>query len=318
MTEKKRCIRCQRPIDEVARICPYCNWDQSDLAAPDPQQNMEPAYVAPRERTWRRYALMAGGGIVLLIGSFALGSKIQGKKPVRGLEQAGERSVTSGSTSTARSRPAPRADVTLVPMSASDTMEVEPPITSAPATSTAEGVPPEYQRSDATAVSSVEYAQLAARAKEEKKKQKAVVDPRTITGPAYEQGSAPSRTHQPQMSSSAEPSQRQSESSRATDSTSSESRREPSREPARIIISTRPVPEYQPVPDVQVHETTVVRLQLTIGADGHVKEVNVLQGIPGQTSKIIGAVQTWRFRPATENGTPVSAPFTVDLSFRGQ
>jgi TonB family protein len=308
MAEKKRCIRCDRAIDPYARICPFCNWDQSDLAAPRVEQTPEQTYVPPSEHLLRKYVFMAVGGIVLLVAAFALGSKIQGKKPVRGLEQQTAR------TSTAPTRPAQHADVTLVPMNANDTVAVDQPITSAPVTAPAQGVPPEYQRSDATAVSSVEYAQLAARAEAERKaKEQAqiVVDPRSLKGAAYSQGELPQRS-QPQMSSSAEPAPPNSPSQPQSSTTPEQ------REPARVIVTTKPVPEYQPIPDIQVSETTTVRLQLTVGADGRVREVNVIQGVPGQTTKIIEAVQRWRFRPATENGNPVSAPFSVDLSFRGQ
>lgn len=310
MAEKKRCIRCDRAIDPYARICPFCNWDQSDLAAPRVEQNPEQAYVAPSEHLWRKYVFMAVGGAILLVAAFALGSKIQGKKPIRGLETQGQ----TARTSTAPRRPAQHADVTLVPMNADDTVAVDQPITSAPATAQAQGVPAEYQRSDATAVSSVEYAQLAARAAAEKKAKEAqqtTIDPRSLKGPAYAQGDIAPRS-QPQMSSSTEPPAAQTSEPQAPPAPVEH------REPARIVVSTKPVPEYQPIPDIQVRETTVVRLELTVGADGRVREVNVVQGIPGQTQKIIGAVQTWRFKPATENGTPVSAPFSVDLSFRGQ
>lgn len=312
MAEKKRCIRCDRAIDPYARICPFCNWDQSDLAAPRVDQNPELAYVAPSEHLWRKYVFMAVGGALLLVAAFALGSKIQGKKPVRGLDQQGQ----NARTSTSPARPPQHADVTLVPVNADDTVAVDQPITSAPATAQAQGVPAEYQRSDATAVSSVEYAQLAARAAAEKKAKEAkqaVIDPRSLKGPAYAQGDNAPRS-QPQISSSTEP---PSAPPAAPESAAPPAPVE-QHEPARIIVSTKPVPEYQPIPDIQVKETTVVRLELTVGADGHVHEVNVLQGVPGQTPKIISTVQTWRFRPATENGTPVSAPFTVDLSFRGQ
>ena len=311
MAEKKRCIRCDRPIDSYARICPFCNWDQSDLAAPRAEQTPEQTYVPPSEHLWRKYVFMAVGGVLLLVAAFALGSKIQGKKPVRGLEQQGQ---SIPRTSTAPSRPAQRADVTLVPVNADDTVAVDQPITSAPTTSQAEGVPAEYQRSDATAVSSVEYAQLAARAAAEKKAkeaQQATIDPRSLKGPAYAQGDLTPRS-QPQMSSSAEPPAAQPSEQQSAPAPVEH------REPARVVVSTKPVPEYQPIPDIQVSQTTVVRLELTVGADGRVHEVNVIQGVPGQTPKIISAVQTWRFKPATENGTPVSAPFSVDLSFRGQ
>jgi TonB family protein len=85
--------------------------------------------------------------------------------------------------------------------------------------------------------------------------------------------------------------------------------------PTRIIVSTRPEPTYQPLPDVRVRQPSTARLQIMVGKDGSVKEVTVLQGIPGETGKLIGALHRWRFKPATENGQPVEAPFTVDVLF---
>ena len=82
-----------------------------------------------------------------------------------------------------------------------------------------------------------------------------------------------------------------------------------------IVARTRPVPEYQPLPDIHVSGRVTARLDLVIGADGRVKEVNLRDSIPGETAKLIAAVQSWRFKPATENGQPVSANYSVDLSF---
>ena len=30
---------------------------------------------------------------------------------------------------------------------------------------------------------------------------------------------------------------------------------------------------------------------------------------------LLGAIQSWRFKPATENGEPVAAPYSVEISF---
>ena len=65
-------------------------------------------------------------------------------------------------------------------------------------------------------------------------------------------------------------------------------------------------------------ERVTARLELIVGADGRVKEVNFKNSIPGQTPKLIAAVQSWKFKPATENGVPVAAPFTVEISFGPQ
>ncbi|HSP13310.1 MAG TPA: TonB family protein [Thermoanaerobaculia bacterium] len=286
MDDRKLCIRCGRAIDAFASICPFCNWDQSDTAVPRVETAVEPAYVPPDpERDLRKYLLMAGGGVLLLIVAFSLGLVVHGKNlPKTPTGEAVEK------TSTVAVKPAPHADVTLVPVN--ETSGFEPPITSAPPPNPEQGVPNEYQRSDATAVSSAEYAQLAARAQAEKKQAKPMVDPRSLTGPAYDQG-APAR---PQISSA---------------SPDDEADR-------KIVVRTQPVPEYQPVPPLDVAEPVTVRLRLTVGADGRVHGIDILQGAPGLTPRVIATVQTWRFKPATENGRPVSATFSVDLSFRNQ
>jgi len=53
---------------------------------------------------------------------------------------------------------------------------------------------------------------------------------------------------------------------------------------------------------------------VTVGADGQVKNVDITEPIPGETSRLIESVQNWRFRPATENGTPVSARVSVTIT----
>lgn len=313
MADKKPCVRCEREIDGYARICPYCNWDQSQPAPPpSTQPQSAPLYVPPDERNWKRHIMIGVIGILLLIASFGVGALIQGrsKNVVNDRELDEEKAAPQVAV-----KAAPRADVTLVPVT---DMGADTPITSAPVTNPAQGVPTEYQRSDATAVSSVEYAQLAKRAQLEraaleKKRQQALVDPRSITGAAYEQGQRPAEPApmpQPQISST-------TEEQPAETPQHPQAQPQLSREPARVIVSTRPVPEYQPIPSLNVRETTTARLELMVGADGRVKDVTIRNGVPGETAKIISTVQTWRFKPATENGVPVAAPFTVDISFRG-
>ncbi|HVR41219.1 MAG TPA: energy transducer TonB [Thermoanaerobaculia bacterium] len=283
MSERKRCIRCDRLIDEWSAICPFCNWDQSQpvrskpVAAPVPAP--EPGFLQNRAN---RFVVLAGSFVALVIISFGLGSLFHGKDAPKNAPLPVKEKTDS--------RPIPRSDVPLVPMNEPGGI-AEAPITSAPAPNIAVGVPNEYQRADATAVSSAEYTQLAARVRAEKKL--ALTDPRTLTGPAYAQ--APQRRVVDPMP----PSQ----------ISSSESH------PA-ISIRTKPVPQYQPIPDVHVDRNTTARLDLVIGADGKVKDINVRDAIPGQTAQLIAAVQSWRFRPATENGIPVAAPFSVDISFR--
>ena len=301
MSDKKPCLRCDRAIDPFAKICPYCNWDQSQSNPPAQQANEGGAtYVPPEERKWRRMAMIIGGFVLLLVASFGIGAWINSD----GAPKNAPEPVT---TSAEQPAPAPtkRSDMTLVPVQPGDAFEQ--PITSAPLATVAEGQPAEYQRSDATAVSSVEYTQLAQRAQAEKKAN--VVDPRSIRGPAYTPAPpAPRAERRPQEF----PSERTSGS---TSASASQNSPQTPRERARVVVSTRPVPEYQPIPDIKVSQRVTARLELVIGSDGRVKEVNLKNSIPGQTPKLIAAVQSWRFKPATENGVPVSAPFTVDISF---
>ena len=296
MSDKKPCVRCSREIDPYARICPYCNQDQqAPVPAVSAQSASTATYVPPQERNWRKHAVMIGGFLALLILSFVVGAFINSDgAPENAPQPLSEQ--TNEPVGTPR-----RSDVTLVPVN--DTSALETPITSAPMPNPAQGVPTEYQRSDATAVSSAEYAALAQRAQQEKKAQQQMVDPRSLTGPAYAQG-------RPQP-----PRQQQQVPPPMTSASREENPVNFPAEPARVVKRTRPVPEYQPLPRLRVSETTTIRLDLTIGADGKVKGVNLRDTLPGQTPQLIAAVQSWRFKPATENGQPVSAPFTVDISF---
>lgn len=306
MNEKRPCIRCDREIDAYAKICPYCNWDQTQTEIPPPsQQPVAAPYVPPAERSWKRHILIAIAGVGLLILSFFVGALINSDAAP---EEAPTPIVGGDAETAAQVTPAKRADVTLVPVT-----DIEAPITTAPVAALAEGIPTEYQRSDATAVSSVEYAQLAARAAEEKRRNAALVDPRSITGPAYAQAQAQRPATAPEP---VPPPQTSADSGRFEEPSQS-SEPAPRDEPARVMVRTRPVPISQPIPDIQVDRNVTARLDLTIGPDGRVKAVNLREGIPGQTAKLIATVQQWRFKPATENGVPVSAPFTVDISFRG-
>jgi periplasmic protein TonB len=305
MSDKKPCIRCDRAIDAVARICPYCNWDQNEREIPPPKQSSAPVYVPPSEQSWRKHILMIAGGIALLAASFGIGALINSDDTPKEVESPLAQTTTAAPVSAPK-----RADVTLVPVTEMDT-----PITTAPVTTLDENTPAEYQRSDATAVSSVEYAQLAARAQEEKKRKATAasqVDPRTLTGPAYAQ--APRRVPPvaPEPPADANP----SSSEPSGDSPRSAEPEVPT-ERARVVERSRPVPISQPIPNINVDHDVVARLELTVSAEGRVTSVNLRESIPGHTAEIIAAVQRWRFKPATENGVPVSAPFSVDISFRG-
>jgi len=292
MSDQKPCIRCSRAIDGWAKICPFCNQDQSVAvpAAAPPVHDASAYYQPPEDNRLRKRLLMGGGGIVTVILAFVIGFLILNHKT----SKAKEPQATLDMDQPAAAVPArPKANVELVPTNeAMSSASLEAPITSAPSATTTDAVANNYQRTDATAVSSDEYAQLAARAKAEKKRMQALVDPRSLAGVAYNQGEPPPRRTVPPPMTSAAPPERQ-----------------------RISIRTNPVAQYQPLPHIATSATA--RLDLIIGADGRVKDVTVREGVPGETARIIAAVQSWRFRPATENGVPVEAPFRVDISFHG-
>ncbi|HEV7919210.1 MAG TPA: energy transducer TonB [Thermoanaerobaculia bacterium] len=290
MSERRPCIRCGRAIDAWAKICPYCNQDQTAPVPSDDPAHAASTYVPKAENKLRKRLLMAGGAVVLVIAMFAVGFAIINHKTSLAKEPEVKEEVPEVAPPPAR----PSSDVKLVPTSEMPTSTelIEAPITSAPATNSAENVPTEYQRTDATAVASDEYAQMAARDKAaRKKKMDALIDPRTLSGAAYNQGAAPPPRP---MISAAPP---------------------PPAPVARPAAVTRPIPEYQPIPRIRVSHNVTARLDLMIGADGRVTEVNLREAIPGESARLIAAIQSWRFKPATENGVPVAAPFTVDISF---
>lgn len=279
MSEQKRCVRCERGIDAWSRICPYCNWDQS---RPAPVQEFVPVPVAeykpPSEKTLRQKLIYGGAGLLLLIVAFGIGMIInRDGAPKNAPESVLENEEQSVST-------AKRADTPLVPTNERGGFEA--PITSAPVNDPAQGVAAnEWDRSDATAVSSVEYAQLARRAQAEKRPASGIVDPRTITGSAYKP--PPPAPRRPSATASA---------------------------PSVAALRTRPVPQYQPVPRLNARGSA--RLDLIVGADGRVKDINVRRSISGNSAALIGAVQQWRFKPAMANGRPVAAPYSVEISFK--
>lgn len=304
MSERRRCIRCDRGIDAWAKICPFCNQDQSDpvpaVASPVAE------YTPPAEKSLKRKLLLFGGGLLMLMAAFGVGMVINrdgtpDKAPETIEEQIAENEP--------KPTPAKRADTQLIPVNE----PIDQPITSAPMATPAAGMPNEYQRHDATAVSSVEYAQLAARAQAERKAtaQQAAVDPRSITGRAYAQAPPRHTIARPPVDPARQGSQQQQTpmTSAAPAPGSSIS--------GAAVPRTRPVPEYQPVPNISVARSQTVRLDLMVGADGRVEEVKLRDTVPGQTARIISTVQRWRFKPATENGRPVAAPVSVDISFRG-
>src|SRR4051812_21974417 len=241
MTDQKRCVRCERAIDAYAKICPFCNWDQEEpLSAAAAQPQVATDYVPPEEHKSRRMILGIVGGIILLIVSFALGSLIHGANPEETAAKTGGSlvSTTAGPGPEKANLGGPQAHVELQPVGNNQAI-VEQPITSAPAATNTNGVPDAYSRSDATAVSSAEYQQLAARAKAEK--QSAMTDPRLLTAPVYQR---PRPRPRPADEQPAPPVQQS------------------------LAQRTPPVAEYAPFPEIHVDHETTINLTVLVGEDG--------------------------------------------------
>lgn len=299
MTDLQPCIRCERPIDRFARICVYCSWDQNDKAVPPPAvAQATTGYVPPPDNRPRNRVIAIVGGVALVILAFSIGAWMPSDDRVP--ERADPKSAVAGNAAPASTN---RANVTLVPATDALSPALEQPITTAPAQT------PGQDPNDATAMPSDQYAAAAAQVKEAKQK-RTEADPRELRGRAFE-------TPPPvQRATTERPAEPAPAAERETPMASAAPPPPPlDRSPDRSRVSrTEAFPEYKPLPHIAVDQDTTARLVLTVGADGRVKDVNISDPIPGATSKIIDAVQSWRFRPATENGTPVSARVAVTIT----
>jgi TonB family protein len=285
MSDGKPCVRCSRQIDAYARTCLYCNWDQSEVPPP-PEPTAAAEVPIPHQNPWRNKALAAAAAFVaLLVMAVVVGSFVHGFEASE--VKAGQSKSTTAAAQSDTS-PTPPKNVTLVAVTGADgTAPVaEPPITSAPASTTAQ------EPNDTTALPSDQYATAAARAKARQQKElqrsNDAIDPRAFTGAPYEQPSNP------------EPAQQTANA------------REPRREPARTFA----FPEYKPLPRLSLDHDMTARLTVTVAPDGRVTDIEVNQPVP-KMLQVIAAVQNWRFRPATENGMPVTARVAVDIIFHG-
>jgi TonB family protein len=296
VSDQRPCIRCHRDIDRSARSCVFCNWDQSVLP-PTEHPPVASVHMPPPKTDVRSALLGIGALVAFLLAAFSVGALIHH------LDNGNTKAANNAAAITAAPAtrvPAPaRSDIEVVPATGSGDVGTAP-ITTAPATTTTDGVPNEYQRSDATAATAAEYAQLAARARAEK--QPVGVDPRTVSGPLY--GGASTRSRHSALAANG------AAASAPAQGVSGEL------QPSLTMIRTRAVPESQPIPAIHVDREATARLDLTIGPDGRVEDVAVLDSVPGQTARLIAAAQSWRFKPATENGVPVSSHFSVDISFK--
>lgn len=278
MTEQKRCVRCDRSIDRYARMCVYCSWDQSEPAPAKPEAMAAPAYVPPADNQARNRLLGIIAFIALVIIAFAVGTLIHGFEPTEA-KAAGPNKEAAPATA---SNETTKSHVMLVPVTDSSAAPVvENPITSAPPQA------PGQDATDATGLPSDEYASVAAKAKAQRQAETqrvAMIDPRTLRGRAYDEDEPAPRP------------QRHVEA------------------PPMNVITTEAFPEYRPLPRIHVPQDTAARLSLMVGSDGAVKDIQIIDPVPGATASIIDAVQNWRFRPATINGTPVPAKVAVTIT----
>ncbi|HEX6088129.1 MAG TPA: energy transducer TonB [Thermoanaerobaculia bacterium] len=290
----------------MAGRCPYCNWDQAHVPPPPDQAAAVPTEVAnykpPEEMNIRKMIAIGGGIAVMLVCAFLIGMVINSdgapeKAPESLVEQAQEHNVENLKQK--------RADTPLVPAGQGGIDQT--PVTTAPIVPPPGQAANDYARTDATAVSAEEYAQIAKRAEAEKKKKMTVlVDPRSLTGPAYAQGQQRA------------PVQRTASLARRPLSSTLPQQQQDGGSPRAVrdaSVRTRPIPQYQPLPRIAANGTA--RLRLMVGSDGRVKNIDIERMLTGgNAAQLIGAVQTWRFKPATENGRAVAAPYTVDIRFR--
>ena len=81
------------------------------------------------------------------------------------------------------------------------------------------------------------------------------------------------------------------------------------------LISRRD-PEYTPEAK-QAGIQGTVELSVTIGTDGVARDIQVIRPLDtGLDRKAVECVKTWRFRPASRNGQPVTAFASVEVKFR--
>lgn len=312
MTEDRMpCPHCGRVIDAIARMCVYCNRDPqappserkleaAPLPPPPPSVSSNPvaATVLPKIRAAEQKVgakvLMIAAAAMLLMASFAVGGlyyAFSKRAPQTPAEEEGAPLVMD----------AEQPDVTgLALPTGTPIVTAVPPGTYTSAPAPAPGMPapsPMEAGADATALPSDQYAQIAAQAQ------------RVANTPATFQSADPRlvQTPPPGLGAPAAPAPR----------------RPAAPQQAAVPVQTQHTGKYtharpvsQPLPNFgRVRQGGTVRLTLTVGTNGRVEEVQILESVPGLTSKVISAVQRWRFEPATRDGQPVRGQFPVDITF---
>ncbi len=82
------------------------------------------------------------------------------------------------------------------------------------------------------------------------------------------------------------------------------------------VLIYKPDPEYTK----QARKSGIqgaVTLALTVGTDGRPHDIKVLKPLGyGLDEKAVEAVQSWKWEPALDEGTPIESKMNVDVSFR--
>jgi len=81
---------------------------------------------------------------------------------------------------------------------------------------------------------------------------------------------------------------------------------------ANLISQTTPV--YPPLAKA-ARVQGVVRFEATVGADGTVQNLKLLEGPPLLVQAALQAVQQWVYKPTLLNGNPTSVITTIDVNF---
>jgi TonB family protein len=80
------------------------------------------------------------------------------------------------------------------------------------------------------------------------------------------------------------------------------------------MLVQKPAPVYPP--DAKAAGVQgKVQMQATIGPDGHVQELTVLEGDPTLAKAATDAVWQWVYKPTLLNGNPVSVVTNIDVNF---
>jgi TonB family protein len=67
-------------------------------------------------------------------------------------------------------------------------------------------------------------------------------------------------------------------------------------------VVNAPTPPY-PETAKQLHLTGVVKVQVVIAPDGHIKETNVVGGHPVLVSSVLETLKTWKYSPSSGETT---------------